>query len=85
MQNTNKVRCFKVHGKVDGILIPFVITNPSNLVFNEAKVQGELEDAAGNKLMVTRTMITFQNGMKLVVEETVEELIELFEGLEGVE
>ena len=78
MQNENKIKCFTVHGKVDGVIREFLLVNPINLMINLAKVQGELEDGQGQKLLVTRTMISFPNRMQLVVEETPDELEKLF-------
>lgn len=85
MQNENKIRCFTVHGKVDEVLQDIVLVNPTNLLINLVKVPGELEDAQGNKLLVTRVMISFPNRMQLVVEETLTELTKLFEGDKDVE
>jgi len=74
------MKCYKVHGKVDGIIQEFCIANPTNLVFNTAMLPGDLEGPDGKKLLVTRTMINFPNRMQIIVEESMEELIKIFEG-----
>lgn len=70
----------KIHAKVGELLKEFFIVNPQNLVFNENEVEGGsgLTGLDGKKLSRVKMIIHYPNGMRLVVEETKEELLEIF-------
>ena len=72
----------KVHAKVRELLKEFYIINPQNIMFNEGEVEGgsELTDLTGIRLTKAKMIIHFPTGGKLVVEETKEELLKLFNG-----
>ena len=63
----------------DGVLQPFYIANPANLVITTGVVQkpGVMKDGHGNPIMVEEVK-TFVHvaGKPLIVEETVDEVLE---------
>ncbi len=70
----------KVHGKVNGELQEFFIINPQNLVVNEMPVPGTggITGLDGKPVSTNKMVINYPNGMKLVIEEFRDELLELF-------
>lgn len=71
---------YKVHHKVDNILHPILILNPTNLILNEVKVAGDMLGPDGQPVGINKIGIKFPNGVQIVVEETLEVLEKMFNG-----
>jgi len=70
----------KIHVKIGDSIKEFYFVNPQNLVFHEADVGGgsNLAGADGQTLSKKKMIIHPPQGPPLAVEETKEELLELF-------
>ena len=72
------MKVYIIHGKIKGIIEKFLLVNPVNVMVGLAEVEGELKGPGGNPLKTIKALITFPNRPPIVVEETVEELVEIF-------
>ena len=70
----------KVHFKAGELIKEFYIVNPQNIMFNEGEIEGGsgLTGLDGKHLTKAKMIIHFPSSGKLVVEESRNELVELF-------
>lgn len=79
MDNTKVI---KVHHKIEGIIHPIYIVNPTNVIMSEVKVADPngLLGPDNKPVPTTKVGIKFPMGVQIVTEETLEQVLKLFYG-----
>lgn len=78
----DSMKIIKVHHKIDSIIHPIYIVNPTNIIMSEVKVADSsgLLGPDNQPVPVTKVGIKFPMGVQIVTEETLEQVLALFNG-----